>query len=192
MFVQCYIEETDQYGNTMGDKSTRVVSTQGSKKDDQQPTVDEVEDLLEDAEKKWASAKKAWAEYGAETDVDKKEKKRISAENSAMKKYSEAKSQLRKSRGIDGDIIPFNNVMHSMWSGIGITMNDELVSTTNQKYMYKSYFETISKNSSSTKKYQLKTSGYFGNKGNKDEDYISRWNKGMEERCIVFRNGQKV
>ena len=71
--------------------------------------------------------------------------------NSAMKKYSEAKSQLRKSRGIDGDIILIDNVMHSMWSGIDITMNGELMSTTNQKYMYKSYFETILNNSSSTK-----------------------------------------
>ena len=111
---------------------------------------------------------------------------------SAMKKYSEAKSQLRKSRGIDGDIIPIDNVMHSMWSGIDITMNGKLVTTTNQKYMYKSYFKTILNNSSSTKKYQLKTNGYFGDEGNKDEDYISSWNKGMEERCIVFRNGQEV
>ena len=37
----------------------------------------------------------------------------------------------------------------------------ELISTMNQKYMYKSYFETILNNSHSTKKYQLKTSGYF-------------------------------
>ena len=194
MFVQCHIEETDQYGNTTEDKSTqcvgrslqeedaeqgmvangsrntRAISGRDSKKNDQQPTVDEVEDLLEDAEKKWALAKKVWAEYGAETDADKKEKKRISTENledmsnSAMKKYSEAKSQLRKSRGIDGDIIPIDNVMHSMWSGIDITMNGVLVSTMNQKYMYKSYFETILNNSSSTKKYQLKTSGYFGDR----------------------------
>ena len=42
-------------------------------------------------------------------------------------------------------------------------MNGELVSTTNKKYMYKSYFETILNNSHLTKKYQLKMSGYFGN-----------------------------
>ena len=144
MFVQCHIKETDQYGNTTenkstqhvgrspqeaedmeqgmvanGSRNTRAVSTRGSKKNDQQPTADEVEDLLEDAEKKRASAKIAWAEYGAETDADKKEKKRISAENledmsnSAIKKYSEAKSQLRKGREIDGNI-PIDNVMHSM------------------------------------------------------------------------------
>ena len=58
--------------------------------------------------------------------------------------------------------------------------------------MYKSYFDTILKNSSSTKKYQLKSSRYFWDEGNKDEDYISSWNKGMEERSMIFRNGQKV
>ena len=85
MFVQCHVEETYQYGNTMEDKSTqcvgrslqeeveedveqgmvangsrntRAVSTQGSKKNDQQPTADEVEDLLEDAEKNGHQLKK--------------------------------------------------------------------------------------------------------------------------------------
>ena len=35
-----------------GSRNTRAVSTRGSKMNDQQPTADEVEDLLEDAEKK--------------------------------------------------------------------------------------------------------------------------------------------
>ena len=43
-----------------------------------------------------------------------------------------------------------------------------------------------------TKEYQLKSSGYYGDEGNKDEDYISTWNKGMEQRCMIFRNGNKV
>ena len=71
-------------------------------------------------------------------------------------------------------------------------MNGELVSTMNQKYMYKSYIETVLNNSHLTKKYQLKSSSYYGDEGNKDEDYISTWNKGMEQRCMIFRNGNKV
>ena len=110
---------------------------------------------------------------------------------SAMKKYSEAKNSLRECRGIDGDI-PVDNVMHSMWSGIDVTMNGELVSTTNQKCMYKSYFENILNNSSSTKIYQLKTSRYFGDDADKDENDISNLNTGMQERSMPFRNGQKV
>ena len=79
-----------------------------------------------------------------------------------------------------------------MWSGVDITMNGELVSTTSQKYMYKSYIETILNNSHSTKEYQLKLSGYFGDDGDKDEDYLMNWNKGMEQRHLHFCDGQKV
>ena len=79
-----------------------------------------------------------------------------------------------------------------MWSGVDITMNGELISTTSQKYMYKSYIETILNNSHSTKEYQLKLSGYFGDDGDKDEDYLMNWNKGMEQRHLHFCDGQKV
>ena len=79
-----------------------------------------------------------------------------------------------------------------MWSGVDITMNGELISTASQKYMYKSYIETILNNSHSTKEYQLKWSGYFGDDGDKDEDYLMNWNKGMEQRHLHFHDGQKV
>ena len=38
--------------------------------------------------------------------------------------------------------------------------------------MYKSYFVTVLKNSHSTKQYQLKMSGYFGDSGNKDINFM--------------------
>ena len=56
--------------------------------------------------------------------------------NLAMKKYSEAKSSLRKRRGTNGDIVPMDNVMHSIWIGVDISMNEELISTTSQTFMY--------------------------------------------------------
>ena len=87
-----------------------------------------------------------------------------------LQQYLEAKYELLQCRGEDGAIIPIDNVMHSMWSWVDATMNGELVSTTNQKYMYKSYIETLLNNSHSTKEYQLKLSGYFGNDGDKDEN----------------------
>ena len=71
---------------------------------------------------------------------------------SAFQKYSEAKNRLKQARGTDGDIVLIDNVLHSIWSGVDVTMNGELVSTTNRKYMYKSYFETVLNNSHSTKK----------------------------------------
>ena len=94
--------------------------------------------------------------------------------------------------GEDGAIIPVDNVLHSMWSRVDITMNGELISTTSQKYMYKSYIETILNNSHSTKEYQLKLSWYFGDDGDKHEDYLMNWNKGIEQRQLHFCDGQKV
>ena len=35
-------------------------------------------------------------------------------------------------------------------------------------------------------------SGYFGDSGNKDVNFMQNWNKGMEERCITFHNENKV
>ena len=47
-------------------------------------------------------------------------------------------------------------------------MNQELISTTNQKCMYKAYIETVLNNSASTKTYQLKMQGFYGDQGDKD------------------------
>ena len=79
-----------------------------------------------------------------------------------------------------------------MWNRVDIIMNGEVVSTNSQKYMYKSYIETLLNNSHCTKEYQLKLSGYFGNNGDKDEDYLMNWNKGMEQRHLCFCDGKKV
>ena len=35
-------------------------------------------------------------------------------------------------------------------------------------------------------------SGYFGDSGNKDVNFMQNWNKGMEEHYIAFRNENKV
>ena len=58
----------------------------------------------------------------------------------------------RKERLYQNALIPVDNVLHSVWSRCNITMNGELVSTMNQKYMYKSYFGNILNNSHLTKK----------------------------------------
>ena len=70
----------------------------------------------------------------------------------SMHQYLSAKHMRRKERLYQNDVVPVDNVLHSLWSGCNITINGELISTTNQKYMYKPYFETILNNSHSTKK----------------------------------------
>ena len=110
----------------------------------------------------------------------------------SMHQYLSAKHMRRKERLYQNDLVSVDNILHSLWSGCDIMMNGELISTTNQKYMYKSYFQTILNNSHLTKKYQLKMSGYFGDSGNKDVNFMQNWNKGMEEHYIAFRNENKV
>ena len=158
----------------------------------------DVEDYLEEAECRWRKTQRTWTAFCTETDMSEKAKKFITAEGledlsvQGLQQYLEAKYQVLQDRGEDGAIIPVNNVLHSMWSRVDITMNGELISTTSQKYMYKSYIETILNNSHSTKEYQLKLNGYFGDDGDKDEDYLMNWNKGMEQRHLHFHDGQKV
>ena len=110
----------------------------------------------------------------------------------SMHQYLSAKHMRRKERLYQNALIPIDNVLHSLWNICNIMMNGKLVSTTNQKYMYKSYFETVLNNNHSTKKYQLKMSGYFGDSGNKDINFMQNWNKGIEECFLTFHNGNKV
>ena len=163
-----------------------------------QVTASDMEDYLEEAERRWRKAQRAWTAFLTEMDMSEKAKKFITAEGledlsvQGLQQYLEAKYQVLQDQREDGAIIPIDNVLHSMWSGVDITMNGELVSTTSQKYMYKSYIETILNNSHSTKEYQLKLSRYCGDDGDKDEDYLMNWNKGMEQRHLHFCDGQKV
>ena len=108
----------------------------------------------------------------------------------AMAKYLQAKHQHRKIVGLDGAIVPTDNILHSMWNGIDVFMNGEQVSTTNQKYMYKSYIETVLNNSASTKQYQLHLNGFYGDEGNKDEFFNLSFNHGMEKRFHKFMDGK--
>ena len=57
----------------------------------------------------------------------------------SMCQYLSAKHLRRKERLYQNALIPIDNVLHSLWSRCGIMMNGELVSMTNQKYMYTSF-----------------------------------------------------
>ena len=71
-------------------------------------------------------------------------------------------------------------------------MNQELASTTNQKYMYKAYIESVLNNSASTKKYQLEMQDFHGDQGDKDQDFRQTFNPGMTKRYMQFKDDKKV
>jgi hypothetical protein len=84
-------------------------------------------------------------------------------------------------------------IFHSMWNGCDVFMNHTLVSTSNTRYMYKSYIETILNNSESTKKFQLTAIGYTGNNGNaNDPNIITSQNFGLQRRNEMFKDGKTV
>ena len=190
------IKKDDEEDPHLGRRENGSRSWRGIAEEEQSRTrqvmASDVEDYLEEAECRWRKAQRAWTAFHTETYMSEKAKKRITAKGledlsvQGLQQYLEAKYQVLQDWGEDGAVIPVDNVLHSMWSRVDITMNGELISTTSQKYMYKSYIETILNNSHSTKEYQLKLSGYFGDDGDKDEDYLMNWNKGMEQRHLHF------
>ena len=241
MFVQCHVEQTDQFGNPITTSNTlstpavcfrrnvakEVDNEEEEEEEEEGEEEDEEEDMdqegekpkvsrsvpnprpfpasakdiqqyLDEAECRYVKWQRVLTSFKNETNVQEKAKKKVLAESLedmatlSMCQYLSAKYMRRKERLYQNDLVPIDNVLHSLWSGCDITMNGELVSMTNQKYMYKSYFETILNNSHSTKKYKLKMSGYFGDSGNKDVNFMQNWNKRMEERYVSFRNENKV
>ena len=91
---------------------------------------------------------------------------------------------------LDSYVVPVDNVLHTLWNRVDIIMNQELVSTTNQKYMYKADIESALNNSASTKNYQLEMQGFYGDQG--DKDFRQTFNPGMTKRYMQFKDDKKV
>ena len=85
-----------------------------------------------------------------------------------MKNYIMAKRRLKFLDNLEGYVVPVDNVLHTLWNGVDIIMNQELVSNTNQKYMHKAYIEPVLNNSASTKKFQWEVQGFCRDQGDKD------------------------
>ena len=201
MFVQCHVEQTDQFGNPITTSNTSSSSTPAAhsrrnvvkevedKEEDEEEEEEEeekedmdqeeekpivsravpcnpcpfpasardIQEYLDEAECKYIKWQRALTSFKNETNVQEKAKKKVLAKSLedmailSMHQYLLVKHMRRKERLYQNDLVPVDNVLHSLWSGCDITLDGELVSTTNQKYMYKSYFETILNNSHSTK-----------------------------------------
>ncbi len=67
---------------------------------------------------------------------------------------------------------PIDDIFHTMWNGVDVFLNQQLVSTTNTMYAYKAYIETILNNTASMKKYQLRNQGYTGPECHEEEPVL--------------------
>ena len=124
--------------------------------------------LLEMVEAKYAETPEAWTDTEAlKVDKAKYDDAVVVAETvtdmavQPMKNYITAKRRLKFLDNLTDYAVPIGNVLHSMWNGVDVIMNQELISTRNQKYMYKAYKETVLNNSASTKTYQLETQDFY-------------------------------
>ena len=194
LMVLCHMEETDAAGKVV----TAPPVPSGLR-----PSVkthSEILELQKEAETRYNSYEQAKNEQNAYTGDDTEEKSRlethtVSMEEFAirsMKSYLSEKHNHRQVEGLTGSILPIDNVLHSMWNGVDVTMNHKLVSSTNQKYMYKAYIETLLNNSASTKRYQLGSHGFYGDGTLKDTDFNLSYGEAMEKRYMDFSHGKKV
>ena len=60
---------------------------------------------------------------------------------------------------------PIDFILHSMWSGVDVNMNNNLVSESGTNYMYKALMETLLTYDENTKKIQLCNQGFTGDSG---------------------------
>ena len=155
--------------------------------------------LLEMVETKYAEAQEAWTDAEAlKADKAKYDDAVAVAETvkdiavQLMKNYITAKRRLKFLDNLTGYAVLIDNVLHSMWNGMDVFMNQEQISTTSQKYMYKAYIETVLNNSASTKTYQLEMQGFYGDQGDKDSDFRQTFNPGMTWMYMKFKDDKKV
>ena len=60
---------------------------------------------------------------------------------------------------------PIDFILHSIWSGVDIKMNNNLVSESGTNYMYKALMEALLTYNENTKKIQLSNEGFTGDSG---------------------------
>jgi hypothetical protein len=79
--------------------------------------------------------------------------------------YVEARIEIVKADGTlptaDKQVAPVNNMLHSLFESVRITVNDFLISTSANHYPYKSYISTCLTYSTMAKNSHLQTQGYY-------------------------------
>ena len=84
-------------------------------------------------------------------------------------------------------VAPVNNILHSLFQSVRLTINDQPITTSPLNYQYKSYISNCLTYSSLVKAAQLATEGWYadfsGHFGPTDS------NSGFKERSALFREG---
>ena len=86
----------------------------------------------------------------------------------------------------DKQVAPVNNMLHSLFESVRITINDFLISTSSNHYPYKSYISTCLTYSTMAKNSHLHTQGYYQDLSSHMGPVDS--NTGWVERKNLFRD----
>ncbi len=85
----------------------------------------------------------------------------------------------------DGDrVAPVNNIAHSLWSSMRVTLCNKVISDASPTYAYRSYLETLLGVSVATLKSQATASGFYGDLPKSFDDAEN--NQGEKERKSLF------
>src|SRR5215469_2426257 len=85
---------------------------------------------------------------------------------------------------------PVNLLLHSLFSEVDITLNDTLITSSNNTYAYRSYLETLLSYSPAAKKSQLTSALYYKDTADHLEDanpnHADTQNVGLKKRSGFF------
>ena len=81
---------------------------------------------------------------------------------------------------------PVNNVLHSLFSSVRVTLNNMPVNNSPEHYAYKAYLITLLSYSTEAKFTHLQAQGWYYDSGNK---FDSTLNIGLTQRNALFREG---
>ena len=83
-------------------------------------------------------------------------------------------------------VAPANNLLHSMFNSVQITLGNRLISDASQYYPYRAYLESLLKYSTRAQSSQLTSSGFYIDYGGKHND--AKENRGEQSRRKLFDN----
>lgn len=88
---------------------------------------------------------------------------------------------------------PVNLLLHSLFSEIDVKLNDTVVSSTNNTYMYRSYLENLLSHGPAAKQSQLTASLFYkdvaGHMDERNPHDVATLNTGFKKRHSFFENG---
>ena len=93
----------------------------------------------------------------------------------------------------DAPVAPVNNFLHSFFSQLDISLNNTLVTPSENTYAFRAYIENTLNYNSNAKKTQLSSEGYYRDDSHKFEDFSLKGdNSGFKQRAALAAKSQTI